>query len=125
MINHKRINQEVAMSSLTYIEKTQLEEMLGMVSGYVLDFSDRTYADFFRDAVKININDQKYSVNGASKAKRLRVFWNIESDPIVGKVVEQLLAVWLHKQPDRNKAATDQDYVSARKTVLRLSGKDL
>jgi hypothetical protein len=75
--------------------------------------------------VKININDPKYSVNGGSKAKRLRCFWQIEPDTNVGKVLEQMLAVWLHQQDDNNKATTNATYVSAQKAILRLLGKKI
>ncbi len=36
------------MSDLSSIEKRKLERLLGMGSGYVLNFSDRTFSEFFR-----------------------------------------------------------------------------
>jgi hypothetical protein len=42
--------------------------------GFVLDFSDTSFADFFASELKVNINDAKYSANGGSKGKRLRYF---------------------------------------------------
>lgn len=41
------------MSSLGTREKWLLEEFLGMGSGYVLDFSDRTFSEFCVDAVDV------------------------------------------------------------------------
>ncbi|MHA3061089.1 hypothetical protein ACX1N5_02045, partial [Acinetobacter sp. ANC 4636] len=78
------------MSTLTNIEKRKIEKIFGMNSGYVLNFSDRTYADFFSD-LGIDINNLKYYVNGNSKAKRLRCFWDIEVDYIVARVLKALI----------------------------------
>ena len=77
------------MSTLTHIEKRKIEKLLGMESGYVLNFSDRTYANFFSD-LNIDIDDQKYFINGTSKAKRLRAFWEVEPDYIVARVLRAL-----------------------------------
>jgi hypothetical protein len=38
------------MSNLTYVERRKLEQFLGMSSGYVLDFSNRTLAEFVRES---------------------------------------------------------------------------
>lgn len=37
------------MSSLRHMEKRKIEKILGMESGYVLNFSDKTFAEFFSD----------------------------------------------------------------------------
>jgi hypothetical protein len=34
-----------------------------MAGGYVLDFSDRTFAAFFIEELGINIDDSRYSAN--------------------------------------------------------------
>ncbi|HRJ00664.1 MAG TPA: hypothetical protein PKV67_07785 [Hyphomonas sp.] len=62
------------MSSLTGIEKRYLEKLLGMQSGYVLDYSDATYAEFF-SRHRIDIHGARYQTYGTSKAKKLRAFW--------------------------------------------------
>jgi hypothetical protein len=36
------------MSDLTALEKRKLEKLLGMDSGYVLNFSNKTFAEFVR-----------------------------------------------------------------------------
>ncbi len=78
------------MSSLSFIERQQLERLLGMESGYVLDFNDRSFAAMFRD-FGIDMEGQKYHKNGRSKAKRMRAFWELEDDRVVGKVLAGLL----------------------------------
>ena len=79
------------MSSLTMREKRVLEEYLGMRSGYVLNFSDRTYGEFVHDVVDIEIHSEQYTIHGTSKANKLRAFWEIESDYIVGRLLNALI----------------------------------
>lgn len=79
------------MSSLSHIEKRRLETLFNMSSGYVLNFSDATFCDFFVDTVDIDIHSEKYRKGGTSKAKKLREFWKLESDHIVGKVILALV----------------------------------
>lgn len=45
------------MSSLTMIEKRRLEDLLGMASGYLLDCTNQTFAEFVEDAVRRDIYD--------------------------------------------------------------------
>lgn len=82
------------MSDLTPIEKRKLERAMGMASGYVLNFSNRTFQQFFLDAVAIDIYDPKYTQRGGSKANRLREFWEMESNYLVGKVLGLLFDEW-------------------------------
>ncbi len=78
------------MSSLTDIEKRYLEKLLDMNGGYVLDFTDATFGEFF-ERHNVDIHGRKYQTFGTSKAKKLRAFWSSESDQQVGTVVSELL----------------------------------
>jgi len=82
------------MSNLTSLDKRKFEDLFGMESGYVLDFTNRSFADFIKGKTGINIYDGKYAQNGESKARRLREFWAIEPDITVGKVLSSLLEHW-------------------------------
>ena len=82
------------MGNLKIIEKRHFEDLLGMSGGYVLDFSNDMFADFFQEAVGKDIYSEKYSFRGDSKANRLRAFWEVEEDPFVGKVLLGLLEHW-------------------------------
>lgn len=75
------------MSDLTMIEKRELELAFGMRSGYVLNFSNRTFAEFFFGSFGIDIYDTKYDYGSGSKANRMRAFWEHESNYLVGKVL--------------------------------------
>ena len=70
------------------------DKVFEMQGGYVLDFSDRTFAEFFDSELSININTQKYFQGGSSKAKRLRTFLQIEKDSIVAQA---LCALWEYR----------------------------
>lgn len=82
------------MANLKQTEKLLLERQFEMEEGYVLDFTNRSFQQFILDECKLDIYDSKYSALGDSKAKRLRMFWKIESDRIVGILITELLAYW-------------------------------
>jgi len=79
------------MSNLTYVEKRKFEQFLGMSTGYVLDFSNRTLAEFVRDSTGRDIYDPSYNHASGSKANRLRAFWQKEPNPVVGKLMSDML----------------------------------
>ncbi len=79
------------MAEIGAFERRKLEKLLGMGSGYVLDFSDRTYAEFFID-FRVDIDAAQFRTGGDSKAKRMRTFWDIAQNHTVGKVLEGLIA---------------------------------
>jgi hypothetical protein len=79
------------MANLTSLERRKLEQLLGMETGYVLDFSNRTFAEFIRDSTGRNIFDSRYDHGSGSKANRLRAFWQKEDDAVVGKLMSDML----------------------------------
>ena len=79
------------MADLTMLEKRKLENLFGMGSGYVLDFSNRTFAEFFRETVDRNIYDEAYNQGSGSKANRMRAFWQKEDNRVVGKLLNEML----------------------------------
>jgi hypothetical protein len=110
------------MSSLTDIEKRYLEKQLHMGDGYVLDYSDPTYGEFFKRH-RIDIHSQKYQTYGTSKAKKMRAFWETESDDAVGKVLSEMLDAY-EADCDLNKRQADADLLAkSRGIVSRLCGR--
>jgi len=79
------------MSNLTFIEKKKLEKLLGMSSGYVLDFSNRSFAEFVFESTGLDIFDARYEYASGSKANRLRTFWSKEENAVVGKLIKAML----------------------------------
>lgn len=82
------------MSSLTHIEKQKLERELAMASGYVLDFSDRTFEEFFREVVGVEIYAPRFDLGSGSKANRMRAFWQVATDSQLLKLLGGLLEAW-------------------------------
>jgi hypothetical protein len=79
------------MADLNFTEKRAIEQCFGMGSGYVLDFSDRTFNEFIQDAVARNIDNGNYSSRGTSKANRLRAFFQVEPNHVVGTLIASLI----------------------------------
>jgi hypothetical protein len=82
------------LSSLTHIEKQKLERELGMGSGYVLGFSNRTFEEFFREVVGIHIYDSRYDLGSGSKANRMRAFWQLATEEQLRSLLGGLLEAW-------------------------------
>jgi hypothetical protein len=103
-----------------------------MAGGYVLDFTDTTFASFFAESVRCNIHDDRYTTYGTSKAKKLRAFWDIESDQTVAKVLFELVDLWEYKNPqpdakDANRATRCRLIIRRLKgqhTVVEVTEKD-
>jgi len=79
------------MSDISSIERRKLERLFCMGDGYVLNFSDRTFGEFFDEHTRIDINAASYRERGTSKATRLRCFWSTETNHVVGKVIEAMI----------------------------------
>ncbi|MES2771858.1 MAG: AlpA family phage regulatory protein [Pseudomonadota bacterium] len=79
------------MADLSSIERRKLERLLRMGGGYVLDFSDRTFSEFFEEHTRRDINAAVYRERGTSKANRMRGFWAVEGNHLVGKVIQALI----------------------------------
>jgi len=111
------------MSSLKVIEKRVLEDLLEMANGYVLDFSNNSFRQFFRETVNIDIYAPKYGSRKDSKARRLRAFWETEPDALVGKVLAGLLEVWQYNAARNGQTDDSPQYKQAAAIVARLTGK--
>lgn len=83
------------MADINYGDKLTIEKFLGMSSGYVLDFSNRSFEEFVYDAVGVNIYDDNYNHESGSKANRLRAFFKLESNYRVGTLIEAFCEYWL------------------------------
>jgi hypothetical protein len=83
----------MVMANLKRSEMRFIDEVFGVGSGYVLDFSNRTFAEFFEDEFGINIYQDKYETRGSSKANHLRAFIKAENGFLVGKVLRRLWQV--------------------------------
>lgn len=82
------------MGDLSATEQRKLERLLGMQNGYVLEFSNANFRDFFADVAHIDIYNAKYARAGTSKANRMRAFWELEPNYTVATVRGTLLENW-------------------------------
>ena len=57
------------MSDLSSIERRKLEKLFCMGGGYVLDFSDRTFSEFFEENTRIDIDAATYRERGTTFAE--------------------------------------------------------
>lgn len=82
------------MADLSHLEKKKLERALDMGSGYVLNFSNRTFDEFFTDTVGVDIFSVDYDYGSGSKANRMRAFWDREPNYLVAQVLDALIEGW-------------------------------
>lgn len=80
------------MSSIRHADFRLIQELVEFIrgAGYVLDFSDVPFLEFFEDELNINIEDPIYAVNGRSKGKRLRTFLEIVDNDTAIRVLTAL-----------------------------------
>jgi hypothetical protein len=84
------------MSSLRPIDLRFLDELVEFVRGrgYVLDFSDARFSEFFATELNVDIDDPIYAVAGSSKGNRLRHFLGKVDDVIA---IRTLTALWEYR----------------------------
>lgn len=94
-----------------------LDDLFEMGGGYVLDFSNRTFSEFFRDELGTNIDDPRFDVGGASKAKRLRCFLAISDIKIVTRA---LLALWEYRETIRRRSGDVEKIHNAEEEFFQI-----
>ena len=80
----------LGMASITPTELRIISRVLGMEEGYVLDFSNQTFAEFFDAEMGVDIEAQVWQGNGTSKGKRLRAYLQITKDTNAVKLLRAL-----------------------------------
>lgn len=108
------------MANLTALEKRQFEDLFNMSSGYVGSYSNNTFGQFFQSAANVNIFEDKYGIGSGSKANRMRAFWDIENDALVGKVLKEMIDIWEY---ENNNSKDNKAFIACKKTVNRLVGQ--
>lgn len=81
------------MSNLRTIDLMVVDDLVDFIRGrgYVLDFSDATFSQFFATELDVDIDAPDYAVNGGSKGKRLKCFLQKVDDRTA---LRTLKAVW-------------------------------
>ncbi len=100
-----------------------LDDLFQMGGGYVLDFSNATFAEFFDQEIGVNIDEPKYAAEGGSKGKRLRYFLQSVDKPTV---IRTLRSLWEYREDFRRRAGTPETVANAqdrlKALIDRLSG---
>lgn len=111
------------MASLTSVDRKILEGLLEMGGGYVLDFSNATYAEFFND-YGIDIYEQQYQIFGDSKAKLMRGFWKVSSDEQVGNVLDGLFRYITETNPNNLGTKVEDKHIAIANRLLKRNQKN-
>lgn len=105
------------------VDMSLIDDLFGMGGGYVLDFSDKTYSVFFSE-LGIDIDAPRFSVEGSSKAKRLRYFLRSSQPSVAVKV---LLSLWEYRVTQRRRKPEPETVPDAEtefwSLIERLGGK--
>lgn len=104
------------MSNIRSIDMMFIDELFDMGGGFVLNFSDRTFAQFFAE-LNINIDDPVYARNGGSKAKRLRYFLQTVDKPTV---IRTLNALWEYREALRQRSGEQEKLKDAHARLIAL-----
>jgi hypothetical protein len=111
------------MATIRAIDMKLIDDLFDMGGGYVLDFTDRTFSAFFKDDLRINIDDPRFIANGTSKAKRLRCFLQTVQDQTA---VRALIGLWDYRNAIRRRAGLEETVHDAEgefsQLIKRLGG---
>ena len=108
------------MSDLTFFEKSKLERLFRMGGGYVLDFTNATFEQFFAEVARVRIYDDVYNGFGGSKANRMRGFWAAANNQTVAQAIEALITYGEqeHCLPDDAELISEGLRIAARLAAL-------
>ena len=93
-----------------------LDEVFVMGDGFVLNFSNRTFADFFREELQVDIDHPRWEVQAARKTKRLRYYLR-RADPRTP--LDTLNALWEYHET----SGVAHDYPDLDDTVAESCSK--
>lgn len=105
------------MPNIRSIDMMVIDDLFEMGGGYVLNFSDRTFAQFFAEELNVDIDDPAYARNGTSKAKRLRCFLQTVDRPTVSRTLN---ALWDYRQALRLRDGREEQVANAHGQLLAI-----
>lgn len=110
------------MSSLTEIDLRFIARLVEHPrgSGYVLDFSDSTFEQFFRSEIGVNIDDDRWRHNGSSKGKRLRYFLCSVDDKLALKTLHKL---WQYRKNMLLDLGENDPVPESQKRIAEIASK--
>jgi hypothetical protein len=107
------------MAILKHSDMRTIDDAFQADPGYCLNFSDRTFREWFDDEFKIDIYEEKYRASGTSKMNRLRTFFKVSEPMLAARVMRTL---WEHREgtfrPHENPKVKDRLF----DLIARLEG---
>lgn len=113
------------MADLSPLDMQLVTVLFETDAGYVLDFSNSTFTEFFQYHGKVDIYAPQYAVRGGSKGKRLRYFLVVSSN---AQAAATLSALWEYRLANRRgvfAAVSADDFLGLDALVKRLGGRPL
>ncbi|MDB5739556.1 MAG: hypothetical protein JWP16_596 [Alphaproteobacteria bacterium] len=111
------------MPNIKTVDLMLLDDLFEMNSGYVLDFSNATFARFFANELQIDIDDEQFSEHGTSKGRRLKCFLQKADSPTVART---LTALWEYREARRMRREAEEKITNAHarffELIRRLNG---
>ncbi len=104
------------MANLTNPVKRKLELLFGMQTGYVMDFTNATFADFVETSIGLRVYDE-YS-DGDSKARILRSLWKDLDNARASALIRELIDYWEDAHPLNGIDPSDAQRVEAAREAL-------
>jgi hypothetical protein len=105
------------MARIGMADKLLIEDVFDMGGGYVLDFSNPTFAQFFMNEVGVNIDETQYFASGSSKAKRLLCFFSLADDKTAAKAIK---ALWEYRELKRLRGSQPESVEGAQHRIDAL-----
>ena len=94
-----------------------IDRVFGMEGGFVLDFSNQAFAEFFHEELDVDIYNPRWAIQGGSKAKRLRYFLRKADRQTV---LDTLNALWDYREASSITADYPELDDSVRTAFLRI-----
>jgi hypothetical protein len=105
------------MTNIRPIDILILDNLFDMSGGYVLNFSNRTFSEFFVGELNIDIDEPLYAKNGTSKARRLKCFLQTVDK---ATAILTLNALWEYREAVRAKFGQEEAVQNAHGQFLQV-----
>lgn len=107
------------MANLRMLDMQVIDDLFQRAGnpGYVLDFSDRTFAIFFAQELNVDIDDPVYAKDGQSKMRRLKCYLRtVDADA----ATRTLTVLWEYREMRRQKEGRSESVNNAHGQLLQL-----
>jgi hypothetical protein len=105
------------MPNIRAVDMLVVDRLFQMEGGYVLNFSNPTFARFFAEELDVDIDDPIYEQGGTSKARRLRFFLNKVD---LATSIKTLKALWEYREAVRAESGQAEWVENAEGKFLSL-----